>query len=167
MFVFPSMFGLSVWPLDRADRGSRPFTVRQVKNQAKYSHKLTERLDSTKIHCAWKIRHRLSATFAPALRSRSALGVPQHEIPLKTIAAELGVSVSRLVSAWELAAVSTGDHFQALVIYHRRPALQTLLHHGGANCVPVQCQLALLQTIPSSVCLSRLFHFKWKMNLLF
>lgn len=76
----------------------------------------------------------------------------KNNIPLKEIAAGLGLSVST-VSAWELGErFPTGEHFQALVNYTGVPPCK-LFCVMADKCMPAECKLALLKAAskPSAV----------------
>jgi transcriptional regulator with XRE-family HTH domain len=71
----------------------------------------------------------------------------KHKVPLKEIAAELGISVAT-VNSWELGnRFPTGEHFQALVNYTGVPPCR-LFCVMASECVPSECQLALLGKSP-------------------
>jgi transcriptional regulator with XRE-family HTH domain len=72
----------------------------------------------------------------------------KNNIPLKQIAAELGISVST-VNAWELGGrFPTGEHFQALVNYTGVPPCR-LFCIMADKCMPAECQLAMLKQPPN------------------
>jgi len=72
----------------------------------------------------------------------------ENNIPLKQIAAELGISLST-VDAWELGErFPTGEHFQALVNYTGLPPCR-LFCVVADQCVPAACLLATLKPFSS------------------
>ena len=73
----------------------------------------------------------------------------KNKIPLKEVAAGLGLSVST-VSSWELGErFPTGEHFQALVNYTGVPPCR-LFCIMADTCMPAECQLAHFKKSPPS-----------------
>jgi transcriptional regulator with XRE-family HTH domain len=71
----------------------------------------------------------------------------KNSVPLKEVAAGLGLSVST-VNSWELGErFPTGEHFQALVNYTGVPPCR-LFCIMADKCMPAECQLALLKQSP-------------------
>jgi len=69
----------------------------------------------------------------------------KNNVPLKEVAAGLGISVAT-VNSWELGErFPTGEHFQALVNYTGVPPCK-LFCVMADKCVPADCQLALIKT---------------------
>jgi transcriptional regulator with XRE-family HTH domain len=66
----------------------------------------------------------------------------KNHIPLKQVAADLGIAVST-VNSWELGLrFPTGEHFQALADYTGLPPCRLFCIMADI-CVPAECQLAL------------------------
>ena len=85
----------------------------------------------------------IRASFAKAF----GLWRRKHNLPLKEIAAQLGISVAT-VNSWELGErFPTGEHFEALVNYAGVPPCR-LFCIMADKCAPAQCQLAALQPSP-------------------
>jgi transcriptional regulator with XRE-family HTH domain len=78
------------------------------------------------------------ASFAIAFRNWRV----KNKIPLKKIAADLGLAVST-VSAWEMGeSFPTGRHFEMLVNYSGVPPCR-LFCVMADKCVPAECLLAM------------------------
>ena len=85
-----------------------------------------------------KLRCDIRASFATAFRNWRL----EENIPLKKIAADLGVSIGT-VNTWESGkCFPTGRHFQMLADYTGVPPCR-LFCMMAAKCVPAECLLAL------------------------
>ena len=92
-----------------------------------------------KSNCRCDIR----ASFATAFRNWRL----KNHVPLKTIAVELGVSIST-VNSWELGErFPTGRNFEMLVDYTGVPPCK-LFCVMADKCVPAECFLAMSQIKP-------------------
>ena len=85
-----------------------------------------------------KLRCDIRASFATAFRNWRL----EENIPLKKIAADLGVSIGT-VNTWESGkCFPTGRHFQMLADYTGVPPCR-LFCVMAAKCIPAECLLAL------------------------
>ncbi|MDH7504259.1 MAG: helix-turn-helix transcriptional regulator [Verrucomicrobiota bacterium] len=80
----------------------------------------------------------ICASFATAFKNWRR----QHRIPLKQIAADLGLSIAT-ISSWELGSrFPTGRNLEKLVNYTGLPPCKLFCVMAG-KCVPAECLLAM------------------------
>lgn len=95
-------------------------------------------MQTTAVNVKPKLRCDIRASFAIAFKNWRS----KNRIPLKTIAADLGLSVGT-ISAWELGKrFPTGRHFELLAEYTGLPPCR-LFCIMADKCIPADCLLAM------------------------
>jgi hypothetical protein len=120
------------------DQSSTPADLPHPALAANSPHSLAHRPRPSASPCKAKLRCDIRATFAAAFKSWRL----RENIPLKQLAADLGLAPAT-ISAWELGRrFPTDRHFELLLDYTALPPCR-LFCVMADKCVPLECLLGL------------------------